>query len=744
MRTKTTIPVFVLMLGILARSSLSLCGYEASVVPAMSGVPSDFAGRRAGSEVQSSIRFGVTNEGACRITYTVLTNAGVSPASLIGADMRLFCRTQEVAISVSSTGLWSAADSLLFIGIGYDGYYTATNVYWLGFGPGGKRMTSRAAAPVAGLSPQTAARTGVMHHEDYYFKDTYRWDDSSIDHWVDRKMSRFAYETNFTLGADNVVTNDPATLVAIMLGYGSSDALNPDHSTRVRINGNTAGQFFYDGQVTALCSTNIPGAWLAGANTVGVQQTINGSDLAYVERINITYSRALVQTNNSLFFDGKTGTNNYQVTGFASNSNFTVFEATDPANPVILSGHQVTNMGAGVYAVLFGDNAVSTSRYGVCQTAGIRDLSTVQRTSFRDLAAANHQADYVVICPYAFRPEVYRLLKLRYLQGLSVAVAPLPDIYNEFSYGIADAAAIKQFIGYAYHHWVRPPKYILLAGSGTYNPRTLTEPHSPLMPDLIPVHLGAGNGAWVSLDGWFAAVNGSDCVPDVALGRLPVVSAGELKAVTDKIVSFEGVPSNHWYRQEVLMATDTNDVGYDFTGAADALAAARCDTNGMYSTFVRGTDSLPRQTIVQYLNTGVWLGNYFGHGDHIQWSGMTPPLLAPTDVLGLTNSLFPVVSMMTCMNGSFQGSKEKCLAAWFLATTNHGASACVAASGLASLNAANPFMDGFYGAMLGERRRRIGDALLPGYSSMAGALGLNVTELQFFELFGDPAMIVNP
>lgn len=737
MGARNVIVMFILTLGVLPPLGSSVWGYEGSVIPAMNGDRGDFAERRAGREFSASIRFGIANEGLYRLTYSVLTNAGVSPALLIGNNIRVFCRTQEVAISVSSTGTWTSTDYLLLAGVGYDGYYTPTNVYWLGFGAGGKRMASRSASPFPGIAPVTSHRFTALHHDDYYFKDNYRWNDNSLDHWIDRVMSYYALETNFTLVTDNVLTGIEARMEAVMMGKGINT-----HTTRLRINTDDMGLFNYAGEVTVVLATNFQATALLGSNVISMRQFADPLDLAYLERFSITYSRSLVQANNSLFFDGVTGSNTFRVTGFSSSTNYTVLEVNDLAAPVLLTGSQVTNMGTGVYAVLFSDNAAATSRYAVCQAGGIRDIPAVQRTSFRDLVSTNRQADYIIICPYEFRSEVYRLLALRHLQGLSVAVAPLPDIYNEFSYGIADAAAIKQFIGYAFHHWQSSPKYILLAGSGSYNPRYLAEPHSPLLQDKIPVHMGAGNGLWVSLDGWYAAVNEPDAVPDVPLGRLPVVTAGELKAVTDKIVSFEGMPTNYWWRSQMLMVCDTNSDGYKFDQAANTLIAARVNTNVMTVSYVRGTNSTPQSDIVYFLNSGVFLVNYFGHGDPDQWSGV--PMLLVSDVVGLLNSVYPVVSMMTCLNGAFQSSKNKCLSAYFLSSTSHGASACVAASGLASLNAAEPFMDGLYGAVLGERRKRIGDCLLPAYWALADKLGLNATELQFLELLGDPAMIVNP
>lgn len=712
--------------------------YDSSLLPPMTGQKSDFAERRAGKEVNASIRIGITTEGLYRVTYSSLTNAGVLPSNLVGGMMRLFCRTQEIAILVSNTNQWDSSDYFLFPGAGFDGYYSATNVYWLGFGAGGKRMATRPASPIPGASLATSSRFKALHHVDYYFKDTYRWNDTSLDHWVDQTMSLYAAEQAFGLPTDNAVTNDGALLEAVMLGYGALD-----HATKIRVNAYEAGQFNYSGEVTANVATSIPGAWLSASNTVWLQQRAGSSDLAYVERLAITYSRSLVPTGNALFFDGRMGTNNFRVSGFSSSNMFTLLDITDPANAVSLTASQVTNAGAGTYALLFGDIAAATSRYAVCHVSGICDAPSVQRIRSRGLSDANMGADYVVICPYAFRSQVYRLLVLRYRQGLSVIVAPLPDIYDEFSYGIVDAAAIKQFIGYAFHYWRTPPRYILLAGSGTYNPRYVSEPHTPLLPDIVPVHLGPGNGAWVSLDGWYAAVNESDSIPDIPLGRLPVLSGDELKAVIDKIVSLEGMPANNSFRTNALMVSDIDELpAYDFSGASDRLASSRFDTAGFKTFDIYGDHVNAHSNVIQGINSNKFIVNYFGHGDHVQWASNV--LFRVSDVAGLTNSVFPVVSMMTCLNGSFQGSRDRCLVSSFLAATNHGASACVAASGLASLLAAEPFMDGFYKTMLGDRCRRIGDSLLPAYSAMSTNTGFNASELQFFELFGDPAMIINP
>ena len=40
---------------------------------------------------------------------------------------------------------------------------------------------------------------------------------------------------------------------------------------------------------------------------------------------------------------------------------------------------------------------------------------------------------------------------------------------NEFNYGIYNPKAIRDFLSYAYNNWKKSPRYVVLAGNGTYD-----------------------------------------------------------------------------------------------------------------------------------------------------------------------------------------------------------------------------------------------------------------------------------
>ena len=112
-------------------------------------------------------------------------------------------------------------------------------------------------------------------------------------------------------------------------------------------------------------------------------------------------------------------------------------------------------------------------------------------------------------------------------QGLKTMVVKLEDIMNEFNYGISSPEAIKKFLSTAYSKWRKSPRYVVLAGDGSMdykdNLGLRWKPHTIQRWYLPPYGLSIS-------DNYLADVNG-DHVPEIAIGRLPVISPDELQTV---------------------------------------------------------------------------------------------------------------------------------------------------------------------------------------------------------------------
>ena len=61
----------------------------------------------------------------------------------------------------------------------------------------------------------------------------------------------------------------------------------------------------------------------------------------------------------------------------------------------------------------------------------------------------------------------------------------LQEIYDEFNYGIADPRAIRAFLGYAYRRWPVRPRYVVLAGQGSFDYKDYTGHGDCLVPPLM-------------------------------------------------------------------------------------------------------------------------------------------------------------------------------------------------------------------------------------------------------------------
>lgn len=712
--------------------------------PPTSGAPEDFAVRRAGAKVGAAIRIVITNEGLYRVTQPELTAIGVPAQSLTGSVIRLFHGSNEVAIRVSSPGLWSSGDYLLFWGQGWNGYYSAENVYWLGLGGSGLRMQSRNASPYSGVPYQSACTARAAYHRDFWYQELYRPNDVSIDHWFAEALRNSA-QTTLTLSLPGLVPGTAGSLEARFHGYSVAGANTPDHLTRVWINGVHSADFTYLGQNAFTGSAALPAGRLAGVNTITMQQILQSGvsvDYAFLEKFHVNYRRALTVDGGRLIFTGPALTNNYQISGLPAAGACWTLGLADSIHPVLLMNVVLTPAGGG-RQLQFGAYTPATSCWAIVHADAIRPVASLTRRWFRDLGATWRQADYIVVCPRAFRSTVYRLLTRRHLQGLRVAVAPIEDIYDEFGYGIADAGALKQFLGYAYHHWRPPaPRYVLLVGSGSFDPRHNVY-HAP---ELIPVHLGPTVSQWSALEGWFAQVDGDDHLADFALGRLPVETEAQCAAIVDKIAAFEDLPVGAPSRKKYVLAADNFDSqnNNNFWAASETLRANYLAPRG-YSGTQAYLDTTPaasvRQLILSGFNHGARFVNYFGHGAADQWAAEN--LLHSTNAAGLQNTVFPLLAMLTCQNGAFHVPTVTTLAEAFLRQPGRGAAVCLASSSLSTLAGSEQLSKGFYQSFTDPATLRIGESLRSGFQKLYQFNPLS-QELLSFELLGDPATRIAP
>jgi hypothetical protein len=212
-----------------------------------------------------------------------------------------------------------------------------------------------------------------------------------------------------------------------------------------------------------------------------------------------------------------------------------------------------------------------------------------------------------------------------------------------------------------------------------------------------------------------------------------VRTATEASLIVSKILSYEQERElNAPLRGAVMVA----DSGFE---AQNSQTRAQLPTNVTVLTINRaevGNDEMMRGKIVDALNQGPMIVNYYGHGSVRVWTGAG--LLNSDLASGLTNgNRLSVYVMMTCLNGYSSDANIDSLGEAALKAPNGGAVAVWASSGFTTPQPQFEMNSEFYRLLFAGQPMRLGDAAR---NAKAATNDLDVRRTWI--LLGDPAMRV--
>ncbi|MCB0192506.1 MAG: hypothetical protein KDJ65_11235, partial [Anaerolineae bacterium] len=508
----------------------------------------------------------VDQPGLYALTFTDLQNAGLPVNALDPRTLKLSYGypRQEVAILVEgeSDGHFDTSDRVLFYADPKFSRYVDVDVYFLSYGgANGLRMSSRSGSPT-GLSAGNAWRIATAETNKFY-DPLYAGHDG--DYWYWAKLSQpDATSGSYAISLPNVANSGPNAKLKLWLqGYTAHGTINPDHRVRVKVNGTTVGTVEWDGKAAYTTNLSVPlSALQSGSNQI--QLTLPGisgvfAEGVWLDAVSITYPTTQMGSS-QIHFDGEAGKKKYTFAG--AGSSYTVYDITDPDAP-----QRVTNFSLSGSTLTIGDNSTSVHSYLVVPSGQIKSPTQLQAANI--LVDPSKGADYIIITHPNFSAAVTPLATYRNNQGLRVATVTINAIYDTFGSGRMDAEAIKTFLSHAYNNWSAPkPMYVLLVGDGSYDFKNYSgyNPQTFIPPYLAPVDPWWGETA---SDNRLVTVSGSDALPDMLIGRLPVVSAAEVTTIVNKIIQYEtNPPAGLWPTNHIFVADNPDSAG-DFHQAAD-------------------------------------------------------------------------------------------------------------------------------------------------------------------------------
>ncbi|MCP5488986.1 MAG: hypothetical protein H7A43_10100 [Verrucomicrobia bacterium] len=712
------------------------------LLPSMSGQASDFAVRRAGAEANANFKLEVSQDGIYRVTRDDLVAAGYPASSLIGSSIRVFYRTQEVSRVVSTQGQFLSGDDVLFYGLENDRLETPTNAYWISVGEGlGLNMATRSVATNGGGALVASHWYTTRYNPDNLWRPSHEPQASGIDHWFAALLTN-ENTTVIALDTPDRIASGLATLNLDLFGLTES-TINPDHQTRAFINNNpnSVRDIFYDNATRCVTSVTFAADIVApGISFLYLQQMLTNAtqtrERSYLIEASLCFPRELKVIQNELAFCGTTGTNLYRVTGLTSTNALTLLDVTETGNPIRLTDYAVSS-NAGAFTVTFRDVTSTPRRYVIANSSTIRTPPRMVPVKFPDLGNVRTEGEYLFIAQRAFRSASYQFARYRMTNGMKTVVAVAEDVYNEFSYGIQDPEAIKQFIGYAYHHWAVPPTYVVLGADGSNDPRNNLGQNRA---NNLPVKMVPTPFSVAASDAWFATVDGSDLLPDVYIGRIPVNSDAWMTSVLDKTKAFEATPR---LNNATLVADNYDASAGDFQQSSEVyIFPYLYALSGVSKAYLdQYQPPIVRSTINATINSGRFLITYVGHGGEDLWA--EEDIWNISDILAtLNNSYYPIMAVFSCNSAEFDDPSTECLGEEFVQRPGKGGVAMIGPTALSVNLYAERIASGFTWALADLKLPRIGQAWSYGLLGLH-AFNPNVSELEVYVLLGDPALWVN-
>lgn len=339
-------------------------------------------------------------------------------------------------------------------------------------------------------------------------------------------------------------------------------------------------------QPTAAASENsLEGNVSSGQNPILLTMSLaeqTNSPQAALDWVRMFYPKNLVATEGYLAFHSgdAAGDATFTLSGFATQP--VVLDVTEADSIFAVPA----NNSGGSYIVDIAQNASSPRELVAFTSEAVRrlDSETAVQVVNQNLHAIAVFPDLVIVTPSAFRDSANRLADRRRSEGLVVDVVDVDQVYNEFSGGLQDMRAVRDYVRFLYDRAENDdqlPRYLLLFGDGHFDFRSLRQLPEPENNWVLPYEtaesfhpdrsytsddyfglLDEEEGEWI-----YRGFNvGSTEIVDIGVGRIPVQTPEEAAMMVDKIAAYED-PATYgpWRSRYTLVADDA------FTGQTGTI-----------------------------------------------------------------------------------------------------------------------------------------------------------------------------
>lgn len=612
----------------------------------------------------------VSKSGIYKLTYSQLKTLGIAKPE----DVRIYGNggkvlneiysgnipddLQEIPIMMESgaDAIFNDGDDILFYAEGpvtwdYDSInkiylhntnpYTDDIVYFITEKSGGKHI-SASVSTTGASNIQVSSFDGL----DVYEKNNFNLI-SSGSTWLSDKFG-VQNSKDYTFSFPGIITSEPILLESDLYARSSTSS-----NFQIKYNGQLAKNaqlapvdvLSSEGNYASKLSTST--SFSANSNNITISLSFlnngNTDAFGFLDFMRLTVRQSLTFANNQLIFRDKKSVGVGNIASFnisGVNGHVLVWDITKINQVKGISGSIQSNVfvfnaaadNLKTYIAFDPQNAIPSPTI----------VSTPAKVENQNLHGLSNKP-FIIITHPDFLVQAQKLADLHLQhENMQSMVVTTDQIYNEFSSGMPDPAAIRNFVKMFYDRATTEseiPRYLLLFGDGSYDNKSVTLPNETHNSNYILTYESANSisqtGSYVS-DDYFGMLDDNEKIEkgmlDIGVGRIPVQNplytngVDQAANVVAKIERYMNKKNAGNWHNSICFIADAGD-NNTHVNQADELAIfvtkqhpnfnikkVYVDAFSLESTSSGLLCPLANKAIANYLNNGLLILNYTGHG----------------------------------------------------------------------------------------------------------------------------------
>lgn len=455
------------------------------------------------------LKLAIPKDNIYRITYNDLISFGVNPALINPKTFKLFVRGKEQPIFVAgeNDNSFDTTDYIEFyaernytyqdyrqiVNIGEDyiqfmNRYSDTTIAWLTWdGLLGRRIETINVNPIQ-TSDTVSSHQVKLHLEQdvrlWYYDPTVPrvqlpfWQENKTWTWL---VVGNSGSTSISFNAREFLENTPVRIIARLISYASSGTINA-HKHGLSLNRTTPQDTItYNYKQTVNLSGNYNSSQLIqGTNTIRIFgiPTQASFHQSLVDWVDVEYYRRNVAVNDSMKIIIPDSIQNdlrvIRIDNFTNPNDIIIYKIKRDFKKVL----NYSILGSNPATIIFIDSVRGGDEYFIIPVTKVSRPILKDKKYFANLRSSTRGADYIIITNKFLQNSANQYKSfIENNYNLRVELIYDNDIYDEFSFGMLEAEAIRSFLVSAYRNWIPPkPTFLTLIGDANYDYKDVTTP----------------------------------------------------------------------------------------------------------------------------------------------------------------------------------------------------------------------------------------------------------------------------